>query len=172
MHLHVLLQRSEIDPDDTQLVLKGSVYSIHSTHDSAIRQGMNGWSMDSMAVHNSLGKSNTWNQSLDDACLLSSQDPGEDICNIDLHQACDEEPGVVLSSHSITLDMQMSNKHRSIEMNQEHLLKVQVDELFAEEPKIMRNMSEAEKQFTQELLNKVEILPSSEWYLRTQLDLP
>ncbi|KAG0618428.1 hypothetical protein M758_4G063400 [Ceratodon purpureus] len=151
----------EIDPDHTQLVLNGSVYSIHSTHDTAIRQGMNSWSIDSMAVRNSVGQSNTWYQSLDDASLSSSQDPGEDICNIDLHQACDDEQGEGLSSHSDITDMQMPDKEGISEMNQEYLLKVQVDEHFAEELKIMRNMSEAEKQFTKELLHKVKALEAA-----------
>jgi hypothetical protein len=157
VNLHTVLQRSEIDPDDTQLGLKESVSSMHSTHDTPIRQGMNDWSIESLAVRNSVEQSNTWYQSLDDASLPASQDPGEDICNIDLHQACDEEPGVVLS-HRVTLDMQMPDKQRSTEMNQEYLLKVQIDEHFAEELNIMRNMSEAEKQFTKELLLRVEIL--------------
>ena len=154
----MVLQRSEIDPDDTQLVLQGSVYSIHSTHDTPVCQGMNSWSTDSMAVRSLVGQSDTWYQSLD-AFMPSSQDPGEDICNIDLHQACDEEPGAVLSSHSVARDiLQMPDAQWSSEIIQNYHLKVQTNEHFAEEPKIMRNMSEAEKQFTKELLHKVETL--------------
>jgi DNA-directed RNA polymerase specialized sigma54-like protein len=86
-----------------------------------------------------------------------THDLKNDICNIDLHQACDEELGMVLSHH-VTLDMQMQDNQWSTEMNQYYLLRVQIDEHFAKKLRIIQNMSEAEKQFMKELLHKVEIL--------------
>lgn len=145
-----------------QLLLEESAFSIYSTHDTEDREGVNGWSVSSKAVHGLVRQSNTWDQSLHGAYLLSSQDPGEDICNVDLHQACDEDPKVELSSHSpshsVSVDVQMTDKQQSSEMSPENLRKVQGDQNFAEELKIMQNMSDPEKQFTNQLLNKVRIL--------------
>lgn len=128
----MLLQSTANVSDGPQLMHNESVYS-----------------EDSKTAHDSALPSNAWNQTLEDASLLTSQDPGEDICNIDLHQDCDEETGMELNCHpSVTSDVQMADKLRS------SLLKVRIDEN-DEELKMMQNMSEAEKQFTTELLNKV-----------------
>lgn len=157
--LYMLLQGSAVVSDDIQLLLEDSVLPIHSTHDIADGEGMNGWSASSKAVVDSARQNNSWDQSLDDASLPSSPDEGEDICNIDLYQACDADPEMELSSdspsHGVSVDVQMPDKHQSTEMNQKYLRKVQVEENLADDLKIMQNMSEAEKQFTNQLLDKV-----------------
>lgn len=131
----MLLQRSANVTDGLQLMHNDCVVS-----------------EDSKAAHDSALPSNTWNQTLEDASLLSSQDPGEDICNIDLHQDCDEETRMELNCHPVaTLKPQMADEPRASEMGHEYLPNVQIDV----ELKMMQNMSEAEKQFTAELLNKV-----------------
>lgn len=107
----------------------------------------NGYSKDSKAAHDPALPSNTWDQTLEDATLLPTQDPADDICNIDLHQDCDEETGMELNA-------QNADEPRRRKGGHENLPTAQID-VNEEELKVMQNMSEAGKQFTTELLNKV-----------------
>ena len=146
------LQRSVKSSDGTQLISDESVYSIYSKHGA----GLEGCLVNSKAARDTVVSSNTWDQSVEGPSLLSSQDPGEDICNIDLHQDCDEESGAVSNCHSnISLDVQTADELDNTDMGRKHPAEVQHDEILLEELKMTQNMSEAEKQFTKELLNKV-----------------
>ena len=152
----MLLQKSANVSDGTQLIPYQSVYAICSKDDIIIGAGLEGCLEGSNAGCDTVVPSNTWDQSLEESSLLSSQDPGEDICNIDLHQDCDEESGMVANCHSnVSLDVQVADEPRNTGMGQEHLSKGQYDENISEELKMLQNMSEAEKQFTKVLLNKV-----------------
>ncbi|KAG0628986.1 hypothetical protein M758_1G068000 [Ceratodon purpureus] len=151
----VLRKRSVKSSDGTQLISDESVYSIYSKHGA----GLEGCLVNSKAARDTVVSSNTWDQSVEGPSLLSSQDPGEDICNIDLHQDCDEESGAVSNCHSnISLDVQTADELDNTDMGRKHPAEVQHDEILLEELKMTQNMSEAEKQFTKELLNKVKAL--------------
>lgn len=116
---------------------------------------MKGWCEDQKAARNSVMPANAWVQSLDVVSVLSSQDAGEDICNIDLHQDCDEESGLVSKCIScVSSDVQMADGLHTIEMSQEYMMTALGDEIISD-LKSKQNMSEAEKLFTKELLNKV-----------------
>uniref|UniRef100_A0A7I4FLL1 Kinesin motor domain-containing protein n=1 Tax=Physcomitrium patens TaxID=3218 RepID=A0A7I4FLL1_PHYPA len=144
--------------DETQLVSDGSVFSVHNPHDSSNGDSMKGWCEDQKAARNSVMPANAWVQSLDVVSVLSSQDAGEDICNIDLHQDCDEESGLVSKCIScVSSDVQMADGLHTIEMSQEYMMTAQGDEIISD-LKSKQNMSEAEKLFTKELLNKVKAL--------------
>ena len=56
---------------------------------------------------------------------------GEDICNVDMHQDCDEESaGAVLNCHSnISLDVQMAAEPHNSNMGREYPPEVQYDEI-------------------------------------------
>ncbi|XP_024371435.1 uncharacterized protein [Physcomitrium patens] len=153
-----LYQRSTNILDETQLVSDGSVFSVHNPHDSSNGDSMKGWCEDQKAARNSVMPANAWVQSLDVVSVLSSQDAGEDICNIDLHQDCDEESGLVSKCIScVSSDVQMADGLHTIEMSQEYMMTAQGDEIISD-LKSKQNMSEAEKLFTKELLNKVKAL--------------
>lgn len=144
--------------DETQLVSDGSVFSVHNPHDSSNGDSMKGWCEDQKAARNSVMPANAWVQSLDVVSVLSSQDAGEDICNIDLHQDCDEESGLVSKCIScVSSDVQMADGLHTIEMSQEYMMTALGDEIISD-LKSKQNMSEAEKLFTKELLNKVKAL--------------
>lgn len=90
----------------------------------------------------------------------ASEDAEEDLCNLDLQTGIEQEPGGRSNGHSdMCSDLQVADYSKDSVNNMEALQNAQGDsDISVEEQRLMANMSEAEKQFTMELLRKVTAL--------------
>lgn len=87
----------------------------------------------------------------------ASEDAEEDLCNLDLQTGIEQEPGGKSNGPSdMCLDLQVADFSIDSVNNMESLQNAEGDsDISVEEQRSMANMSEAEKQFTMELLRKV-----------------